>query len=97
MNSDDLTHEQAAHIHQSLFRLANYLFRLTKRMERTGFPPNDPLYVPTKLAYDAVCSLYVDFHYRSCRSGVASGMKPETEERKHGRLHPHGDPPGPNP
>ncbi len=41
MDSDDITPEMAARIHRSLFRLANYLARLVKRMEQTGFPPAD--------------------------------------------------------
>jgi hypothetical protein len=44
MDSDKLTTEQAGQMHESLFRLANYLSRVVKRMERTGFPPNDPLF-----------------------------------------------------
>jgi len=77
MQSDDLTVEQAKQMHASLFRLANYLSRVVKRMERTGFPPSDPLYQSTKKAYDAVCSLCMDLHYLSCKSGV--GRPPRKE------------------
>lgn len=38
IGSDDLTTEQAGQMHTSLFWLANYLSRVVKRMERTGFP-----------------------------------------------------------
>jgi hypothetical protein len=81
MDSDDLTTEQAGHMHKSLFRLANYLSRVVKRMERRGFPPNDPLLKSARRAYDAVCSFCVDLHYLSCESGVGR----EPRKRKHGR------------
>jgi hypothetical protein len=81
MDSDDLTTEQAEKMHRSLFRLANYLSRVVRRMERTGFPPNDPLFKSARRAYDAVCSFCVDLHYLSCKSGVARPPR----ERKHGR------------
>jgi hypothetical protein len=70
MDSKDITTKQAEQIHASLSRLANYLYRLTDRMERCGFPPDDPLYQKTKSAYDAVCSLLVSMHYHSCATGV---------------------------
>jgi hypothetical protein len=55
MNSDDLTSERAQAMYDSLFRLANYLSRFTRRMEQRGFPSSDPLYLASKRAYDAVC------------------------------------------
>ena len=70
MESDALTTEQARRIHESLFRLANYLHRLVARMEKCGFPPNDRLYEHAKRAYDAICSLCVEAHYLSCKSDV---------------------------
>jgi hypothetical protein len=81
MDSDDLTHEQAGKMHKSLFRLANYLARVVKRMERTRFPPDDPLFKSARRAYDAVCSFCMDLHYLSCKSGVARPPR----KRKHGR------------
>jgi hypothetical protein len=88
MDSSNLTMEQAAQMHKSLFRLANYLSRMVKRMERTGFPPNDPLFKSASRAYDAVCSVCMDLHYLSCKSGV--GRPPNenrtNEERTHGRF-----------
>lgn len=48
--------------------------RAVQRMERTGFPPSDPLYQSARRAYQKVCSLRVDLHYRGCESGV--GRKP---------------------
>jgi hypothetical protein len=92
MDSDKLTTEQAGRMHKSLFRLANYLCRVVKRMERTRFPPDDPLFKSARRAYDAVCSFCMDLHYLSCKSGVARKPKetPKDEERIHGRK--RGDP-----
>ncbi len=75
MDSDDLTTEQAQRMHESLFRLANYLHRLVVRMEKREFPPNDRLYERSKKAYDAVCSLCVEMHNLSCKSGVGMPRK----------------------
>jgi hypothetical protein len=86
MDSDKLTTEQAEQMHKSLFRLANYLCRVVKRMERTRFPPDDPLFKSARRAYDAVCSFCVDLHYLSCKSGVGRAPKqtPNNDERVHG-------------
>jgi hypothetical protein len=86
MDSGDLTTEQAAQMHKSLFRLANYLSRVVKRMERRGFPPDDPIFQSARRAYDAVCSFSMDLHYLSCKSGVGNPPR----KRKHGR--PETDP-----
>jgi hypothetical protein len=48
---------------------------LVARMEKRGFPPNDRLYQHAKRAYDAVCSLGVELHYLSCKSGVGKNTK----------------------
>jgi hypothetical protein len=79
MDSSNLTTEQADQMHKSLFRLANYLSRVVRRMERTGFPPHDPLFKSASRAYDAVCSLCMDLHYMSCKSGVG---RPPAQDRK---------------
>ena len=88
MDSTDLTAEQATKMHTSLFRLANYLSRMVKRMERVGFPPDDPLMKSARRAYDSVCSLCVDLHYLACKSGVGrtTAEKRKDEERTHGRF-----------
>lgn len=78
MDSKDLTREQAQAISKSLFRLANYLYRLKSRMEKKGFLPNDELYLKVKAAYDAVFELSIDLHYRGCSGGVV--LSPKKEE-----------------
>ena len=85
MDSSDITTERAEQIQRSLFRLHNYLCRLTRRMERGGFPPTDPLFQATTRAYDAVNALS---HYMACKSGVYRPRRedPAGEERKHGRF-----------
>ena len=70
-------------MHESLFRLVNYLSRVVKRMERTGFPPNDPIFTSARRAYDAVSTFCMDLHYLSCKSGVGKSAR----KRKHGRPH----------
>src|ERR1700722_2797625 len=46
-------------MHESLFRLVNHLSRVVRRMERTGFPPNDTLFKSgTRL--DGVCLFCMD-------------------------------------
>ena len=78
MDSKDLTTGQAQTISKSLFRLANYLYRLKSRMEKTGFRPNDELYLKVKAACDDVFELSIDLHYRGCSSGVGhSPNKPK--------------------
>jgi hypothetical protein len=76
MKSDDLSPAQAEAIKKSLFHLANYLYRLKSRMEIV-FPPNDPLYLKVKAAYDSVFDLSIDLHYRGCAGGV--GQLPKKE------------------
>jgi hypothetical protein len=78
MDSSDVTKDQARQMHRSLFKLANYLWKTTNRMERRGFPLDDDLYRRTKAAYDAVCSLCMELHYMSC-DGVG---KPRRGEKK---------------
>jgi hypothetical protein len=70
MDSKELTTAQAQAISKSLFRLANYLYRLQSRMVKVGFLPSDPLYLKVKAAYDAVFDLSIDLHYRGCSGGV---------------------------
>jgi hypothetical protein len=87
MDSDKLSTEQAGQMRKSLFRLTNYLSRVVKRMERTGFPPNDPLFKSARRAYDAVCTFCMDLHYLSCKSGVGKSARDQQKgsERVHGR------------
>ena len=72
---------QAAIILQSLFPGANYLVRLRDRMVRAGFDPTDDVYRAVLDAHNAMMSLRVHLHYRSCISGVGSPAVIQTPRR----------------
>jgi hypothetical protein len=95
MDSSNLTAEQAEQIHRSLCKLSHYLYRLTDRMQRTGFPPSDPLFQKARRAYDAINALSVELYEMSCKSGASQPQapadnsnpkRPKPKERVHGRL-----------
>ena len=75
MDSKDITTAQAQAISKSLFRLANYLYRLKSRMEQVGFKSNDPLFVKVEAVHDAVFDLSIDLHYHECSGEVARSHK----------------------
>ena len=64
---------QIERIHQTIGPALGYLFRLRRRMEQT-LVPKDPLFLLVCHAYDAMHTLSVDLHYRTCE-GV--GRPPE--------------------
>jgi hypothetical protein len=66
MRADDLTPEQCAQIRESVRPALFYLHRLLLRMDDRHFPPQDPLRLKAKAAYDALHALTVELHYRSC-------------------------------
>jgi hypothetical protein len=66
MDSDDLTREQAAYLHNLLGPTTGYLTRLQRRMEQVGFAPADRLYRQVTAAQNAMQSLCSEFHYLSC-------------------------------
>ena len=70
MDADTLRPWQAMRMLDVLRPTLGYLSRLQSRMEKVGFLPTDPLYVGVRLEYDAMHSLCMDLHYRSCQSGV---------------------------
>jgi hypothetical protein len=75
MNSESLETWQAASVRKSLQAIMNYLHRLQRRIEKTGFPPDDPLFVRVRKAYNATHALCVELHYLSCSSGVGKPPK----------------------
>jgi hypothetical protein len=75
---------QARKIAALLQPAVGYLTRLQRRMEVTGFPPNDPLYVATVQAQRAMQSLLVDLHYLACESGV--GRRPPESQSPSNRT-----------
>jgi hypothetical protein len=66
MKKQDITKEQAAQLSKQMFGPMNFLWRLRERMEKRGFPHNDPLYVLVCEAYTAMHKLSVSVHYLSC-------------------------------
>src|SRR5262249_7692802 len=70
MDSTQLQPWQARRIRDALRPALGYLSRLQRRMELTGFPPGDPLYLATVRAQRAMQDLLVELHYLSCQSGV---------------------------
>ena len=79
MNSDDLTPEQAKRVGEVVGRYLNYLGRLCDRMQRRGFPPDDPLVREVTEAWNATHALRVRLHYCSCTSGVYKGASARNE------------------
>jgi hypothetical protein len=66
MDSSRLTSDQLDARSGKVAPILAYLNALQERMERTGFPPDDELYLLVKQANDAVHRLRIDLHYRSC-------------------------------
>ena len=77
MDSTKLEPWQARKMFAALQRATGYLSRLKRRMEVTGFPPDDPLLVATIKAHHAMQDLLMELHYLSCESGV--GRPPSTQ------------------
>ena len=55
-------------LQQTLRRQLQYLNRLCARMQRLGFPLEDPLCHPAQRARDALQDLYTAAHYCGCES-----------------------------
>jgi hypothetical protein len=70
---------QAKKIHAALHPSLNYLLRLRQRMEKTGFPPNDPYYQHVCRAYDSMQTLVNQTHYLTC-NGVGRPCSEEDDE-----------------
>jgi len=70
MDQSKLQPWQARKIREALQPALGYLTRLQRRMEVTGFPPDDRLYVAAVKAQKSLQSLLVELHYLSCDSGV---------------------------
>jgi hypothetical protein len=75
MTRDDIKPEQAATIRKAARPMLNYLTRLQQRMERIGFPLNDPFYQSVKKARESIFDLSMDLHYLSCAGGVGRAPK----------------------
>ena len=65
MESADLTLAQSQSMLTAVRRQLDYLDRLRRRMDATGFPPTDLLYQSTLRAFNAMQELSVRLHYVS--------------------------------
>src|SRR5262249_15030045 len=70
VNTKQLKPWQAKKMRDALAPALGYLSRLKRRMELTGFPPDDPLYLLTVDAQRKLQHLLVELHYMSCEGGV---------------------------
>jgi hypothetical protein len=70
MTSSDLTREQAEALKAKAGEMLRYLGALNKRMHQRRFPPNDPLVIAGRDAYNAMHSLHVELHYLTVEHGV---------------------------
>lgn len=70
MNSTDLPEKQAEALRDQVASRLRWLNRLCERMQRTGFPPDDPLYFAALRARGAVQDLMSAAHLASCKHGV---------------------------
>jgi hypothetical protein len=77
MNSKQFAAWQAKRIGAAIGPGFSYLVRLRARMEKVGFPSNDPIFKLVVKAEDAMHRLTVAMHYESCESGVGRADKEE--------------------
>ena len=77
MDGNQLKAWQAERIRDSLFPSINYLGRLQKRMEETGFSRDDRVFKLVAEAFDAIHALYNEMNYQACKSGA--GREPKEE------------------
>jgi hypothetical protein len=68
MDSSKLTAEQARKLDDAMFTHVNFYARLKDRLEKRGFPADDPLMVAAKNAYDAAWVLSRETHNLSVRT-----------------------------
>lgn len=68
--SKDVSPEHARQVADKVRPMLAYVGALRRRLELNGFPPDDPLFVSTQRAFDALQELHVRLHYLSCTGGV---------------------------
>jgi hypothetical protein len=70
VNSNDLNHRQLERLAAIVGRQLRFYNRLIERMERIGFPGNDPLYVEAIQTRNGIYRFSVKLHYASCDGGL---------------------------
>jgi hypothetical protein len=79
LTGNDLTLEQAERLRAKAAEMLRYLGALNKRIQQRRFPPNDPLVIAGREAYNAMHTLHVELHFLSCEHGVGRPARtPET-------------------
>jgi hypothetical protein len=74
MNADELTRAQCRALKNKLEPMASYLHRLRVRMQRRGFPSDDPMLQLVVKAGEAVHELHIEMQ---CRAMDGKGFRPE--------------------
>jgi hypothetical protein len=77
MNGESLKRWQLERIQKALQPNLNYLHRLRKRMDDTGFVPDDRLYRHVSEAYDKTYALLVELHYLIVGHGMGRPVRKE--------------------
>lgn len=77
MDSRTIKPEHARQIADKVGEMLGYLSRLSARMDKTGWPPDDKLRQLVSRAWEAVHALRIETHYLSCKSGVGRERRDE--------------------
>lgn len=75
MDSDHLTNEQVDKLRDAIGRQLRYLNKLCGRVQRLGFPLDDPLCFAALAARDRVQDLYAATHYAKSKGGLGRGHR----------------------
>jgi hypothetical protein len=75
MDSSHLTRQQAEALRAQVAVRLRWLNRLTARMQRVGFSPQDELFLATQRARNFMQDLMTAAHYASCEHGVGREAK----------------------
>jgi hypothetical protein len=70
----ELSRDQLDRLNETIRPMFGYLHRLQGRMDTAGFVPSDKLYRLVSEAFNAMHSLSIELHYRSC-DAERRGMK----------------------
>lgn len=77
MNSHDLKKWQLVKMQDDLTPAQRYLNKMVRRMEKSGFPGNDRLYLMTLEAQAAMQKLMMEMHYLGCEPGTVGTPRKE--------------------
>jgi len=85
VNSSSLQRQQIEQLRRQVATKLHYVGRLTRRMERLGFPPDDELYVAALRAHAGLLDLHVAIHYCGCDTGRREALARENANAPRGR------------